>query len=73
LRKLKDISWKRSPTELGGEVYNRQGIHSSLSMEGQIMDMTTRMLDRFLERDTGAGSGCPPPQSSNSGSSKINV
>jgi len=60
LRKWKDISCKRNPAELSGELYNKHGVHGSLSVEGQILDMMTRIPDVFSEKDTGAGAVVHP-------------
>jgi len=37
------------PTELGDELYNMQDFPSLLSVERQIVDTVTRMLEEFLE------------------------
>jgi len=60
LRKWKDISWKRNPAEFSGELYDKHGFLGSLSVEGQILDMMKRILDVFLEKDTGAGAVVHP-------------
>jgi len=60
------------PAELGDELYNMQDFPSSLSVERQIVDTVTRMLEEFLEKHTEAGvddnapaetaASHPPPQ-----------
>ena len=38
----------------------KAGVLCSLSVEGQILDMMTRILDVFSEKDTGAGAVVHP-------------